>query len=330
MIRVNRPFRIVFMGTPEFAVSALRTLAEDGQDVVLVLTQPDKPKGRGYALQPSPVKQYAAEHGIPVETPATLRSEESLELLRNVKPDLIVVAAYGKILPKAVLDLPPLGCVNLHASLLPAWRGAAPIQRAVLNGDKIGGITVMQMDEGLDTGDMLLRREVPIGSDMTSGEYHDALAEAASGALLDYLRQAEAGTLVRTPQEGRTSYAAKIEKEEGFVSFEESSAHTHDRIRGCDPSPGAYAFLNGKRVRLFASRLTAEGRSEERFALPGTILGPGPDGLRVACGNGFVSIGQLQPEGKGRTDGTGFFNGLRNRPTPDGGWRFCEPAEPTV
>jgi len=314
--RATKPFRVVFMGTPDFAVSALRTLVEDGQNVVLALTQPDRPKGRGYALQPSPVKVYALENGIPTETPDTLRSEASMDLLRAAAPDLIVVAAYGKILPASVLELPRLGCVNLHASLLPAWRGAAPIQRAVLNGDRLGGITVMQMDEGLDTGDILLTKEVPIGPDMTAGDYHDKLAEAASAALTEYLRAAENGTLSPQKQEGPSTYAAKIEKEEGLVSFLESAAETHNRIRGCDPSPGAYTFLGDRRVKLFGSRLddTAETQTG---APPGTILSGGPDGLTVACGSGAIRVTCLQPEGKGKTDAAGFLNGLRNRLSPD-------------
>ncbi|MBO4366581.1 MAG: methionyl-tRNA formyltransferase [Clostridia bacterium] len=321
---MSNPFRIVFMGTPDFAVSALRTLVETGQNVVLVLTQPDRPKGRGYALQPSPVRSYALEQGIKTETPATLRCADSLDMIRQARPDLIVVAAYGKILPKEVLELPPLGCVNLHASLLPAWRGAAPIQRAVLNGDEKGGITVMQMDEGLDTGDILLIKEVPIGKDMTSGEYHDELAKAASAALKDYLLLAEAGTIVRNPQEGESSYAAKIEKEEGFVSFRETALQTHNRIRGCDPSPGAYAFLAGKRIKLFSSHLTEEGKTEKPAGRPGQILGHGPDGLRVACETGYVSVGHLQPEGKGRLDAASFFNGLSNKQPGENGWVFNE------
>ena len=312
------------MGTPDFAVSALRTLVEDGVQVVLVLTQPDKPQGRGYALQPSPVRAYALSQNIPTETPATLKSEESLDMIRASKPDLIVVAAYGKILPKAVLDLPPLGCVNLHASLLPAWRGAAPIQRAVLNGDATGGVTVMQMDEGLDTGDMLLQIPVPIGPDMTSGQYHDALAQAASDGLRRYLRAVENGTLSRTPQEGPSTYAAKIEKEEGFVSFGEHAQETHNRIRGCDPFPGAYAFLSGKRVKLFASHLTDEGRTDRVFGTPGAVLGAFPDGLRVACRTGYVSVGVLQPEGKGKTDALSYWNGLRNRLPGTAGPTFNE------
>ncbi|MBP5231170.1 MAG: methionyl-tRNA formyltransferase [Clostridia bacterium] len=300
--------RIVFMGTPDFAVSALRVLAEDRRNVVCVLTQPDKPKGRGYALCPSPVRAYAESVGFRVETPVTLRSEESLELLKELQPDLILVAAYGKILPKAVLDLPTLGCVNLHASLLPAWRGAAPIQRAVMNGDTEGGITVMQMDEGLDTGNIILQKQTPIGPDMTAGEYHDVLAGLAAEALREFLRIADesAGPVSSVPQPEGATYAAKIEKEEGRIAFLDSAEDTHNRIRGLSPFPGAFTFLNGKRVKLLESRLS--GRTSD--AEPGTILSAGRDGLEVACRTGSVFVTQLQPEGKGPMSGANFANGI--------------------
>ena len=276
----RRPLRIVFMGTPDFAVSALRTMVEDGREVSCVLTQPDKPKGRGYETLPSPVRAYAEEHGIRTETPASLRTQETQDFLRSLRPDLIVVAAYGKILPEEVLSLPRLGCVNLHASLLPAWRGAAPIQRAVMNGDEKGGITVMQMDAGLDTGNVILQKEVPIGIDETAGEYHDALAAAASEALREYLSAADLsdGPVASFPQEGEATYAAKIEKEEGRVTFLETAKKTHDRIRGLSPFPGAFTFLDGRRIKLLGSRISEDAGGD---ALPGTLLSAGPEGLKV-------------------------------------------------
>lgn len=299
--------RIVFMGTPEFAVSALRTLVEDGQEVVLVLSQPDKPKGRGYTLQPSEVKAYALEHGLRVETPKTLKTPEAEEMLRQANADLFVVAAYGKILPASVLSIPPLGCVNVHASLLPAWRGAAPIQRAVMNGDREGGVTMMYMDEGLDTGDIILQKKVSIGENETVGEYYDALMAAGEEALRSFLRLAESNAVPRTKQGESFTYAAKIEKEDQLVTFRETAQQTHNRIRGLSPYPCAYSFLNGKRVKLYASSV---GNGS---GTPGTVLSANKNGIEVACGSGSVILTSLQPEGKGRMDAASFLNGIQNK-----------------
>lgn len=302
--------RIVFMGTPTFAVSALRTLAEDGQEIALVLTQPDKPKGRGHASTPSEVKQYASAQGLRVETPATLRSPEAQQLLREVNADLFVVAAYGKILPKAVLEMPKYGCVNVHASLLPAWRGAAPIQRAVMAGDTVGGVTMMYMDEGLDTGDIILQRSMDIPSDMTAGEYHDALCELSAEALRHFLRLAENGSIPRQKQPASFTYAAKIEKEETYVSFRETAKQTVNRIRGLEPFPCAFALLNGKRIKLHQACIEQESGV---YGEPGTLLSAKQDGITVACADGCVRLLSLQPEGKGRMDAFSFANGLQNK-----------------
>lgn len=299
--------KIVFMGTPEFAQVALRALVEDGQEIVLVLTQPDKPKGRGYTLTPSEVKRYALEQGLRVETPATLRTEEAETLLRSVGADLFVVAAYGKILPKAILDIPPMGCVCIHASLLPAWRGAAPIQRAVMNGDKQGGITMMYMDEGIDTGDIILQQSMDISEDMTAGDYHDAMAKLGAEAVIRFLRMAEQGDFPRRKQEGAFSYAEKITRDDQYVSFEETAVQTHNRIRGLAPVPSAYCMLNGKRVKLHRS-YPANGKGK-----PGTVLSTGKNGMEVACAEGSVVITVLQPEGKGKMDAVSFLNGLQNK-----------------
>ena len=307
----KRMLRVIFMGTPDFAVSALRTLAESGNEIVCVLTQPDRPKGRGYETLPSPVRVCAESAGIPVCTPQTLKDAETQDFLRSLSPDLILVAAYGKILPSEILTMPRLGCVNLHASLLPAWRGAAPIQRAVMNGDRTGGVTVMQMDEGLDTGNIILQKSVPIGPDTTAGEYHDALAEAASEALREYLVLAASsdGPVPSSKQPENATYASKIEKEEGRVDFTGSAARTHDRIRGLSPFPGAFTFLDGKRVKLLGSRI---GRSIEGEHVPGEILGSGKDGLEVMCADGSLILTCLQPEGKGKMSGQSFANGIRS------------------
>ncbi len=299
--------KIVFMGTPSFAVSALRALVEDGQDIALVLTQPDKPKGRGYELSPSDVKTYALAQGLQVETPPTLRNPEAVTLLQSVGADLFVVAAYGKLLPESILRLPPLGCVNVHASLLPAWRGAAPIQRAVMNGDQIGGVTMMYMDAGLDTGDIILQKSMEIPEEMTAGEYHDALAALGAEALTAFLRLAESGQIPRKKQDGDSTYAEKIGKEDLYVSFKESAAQTHNRIRALSPAPCAYCMLRGKRVKLHRSQIS-DGCGE-----PGQVLSAGKSGIEVACSKGSVIITALQPEGKGKMDAASFLNGLQNK-----------------
>ena len=299
--------KIVFMGTPEFAQVALRALVEDGQEIALVLTQPDKPKGRGYTLTPSEVKAYALEQGLRVETPNSLRTPEAEELLRSVGADLFVVAAYGKILPENILRIPPLGCVNIHASLLPAWRGAAPIQRAIMNGDTVGGVTMMYMDVGLDTGDIILQKSIDIPDSMTAGEYHDEMARVGADAALEFLRLAEQGTFPRVKQTGDFCYAEKITKDDQFVSFEETAVQTHNRIRGLAPVPSAFSFLGGKRIKLHASYVS-EGKGA-----PGEVLRADKNGVEVACGEGSVVITVLQPEGKGKMDAASFVNGLKEK-----------------
>lgn len=299
--------KIVFMGTPEFAQVALRALVEDGQEIVLVLTQPDKPKGRGYTLTPSEVKAYALEQSLRVETPTTLRTAEAEELLRSVDADLFVVAAYGKILPENILQVPPLGCVCIHASLLPAWRGAAPIQRAIMNGDTVGGVTMMYMDAGIDTGDIILQKSIAIPDDMTAGQYHDEMEKLGAEAALEFLRMAENGSFPRIRQTGDFCYAEKITKEDQYVSFAETAMQTHNRIRGLAPVPSAFAFLNGKRVKLHASRVSY-GKGE-----PGTVLCADKNGIEVACAEGSVIITVLQPEGKGKMDAASFVNGLKDK-----------------
>lgn len=299
--------KIVFMGTPEFAQVALRALVEDGQEIALVLTQPDKPKGRGYTLTPSEVKAYALEQGLRVETPNTLRTPEAEELLRSVDADLFVVAAYGKILPENILQIPRLGCVCIHASLLPAWRGAAPIQRAIMNGDKVGGVTMMYMDAGIDTGDIILQKSIDISDEMTAGEYHDEMAKVGAEAALEFLRLAEQGTFPRAKQEGNFCYAEKITKEDQYVSFEETAAQTHNRIRGLAPVPSAFTFLGGKRVKLHAAYVS-NGKG-----VPGEVLRADKNGIEVACAEGSVVITALQPEGKGKMDAASFVNGIKDK-----------------
>lgn len=301
--------RVVFMGTPDFALFSLKALVEAGEDVAGVVTQPDKPKGRGYALLPPPVKVYAEERGIPVFQPATLKNGAFDETLRQLAPDVIVVAAYGKILPPSVLHLPPYGCVNVHGSLLPRYRGAAPMQRAILEGCAETGVTTMLMDEGLDTGDMLLTRVVPIGENDTFEDIHDRLGAAGAALLLETLRGLADGSVKpRKQPETGASYAAKIEKADCELDFAAPARAVHDRIRALSPVPLAFTHTpDGRLLKVWKSRVgtrKAEGKT------PGTVVAL--DGaVTVACGEGTVDLLGLLPEGKGRMNAVDYINGRR-------------------
>lgn len=295
--------RIVFMGTPDFALTALEAIYQAGHDIALVVSQPDKPSGRGYVLTPSPVKKFALEKGIEVITPKTMRDEETANILRSVNADVFVVAAFGKILPQNILDIPPHGSICIHASLLPALRGAAPINRAVMEGHTEGGITIMYMDAGIDTGDIILQRSIPITENMTAGEYHDEMARLGGELILEYLSLASEGKATRTPQsEEGSSYAAKIDKKEAYEDFSRSAKQTHDRIRGLAPYPGAYAVLNGKRIKFLGSFVS------NGTGAPGTVIST-ENGIEIACKEGSVTITHLQPEGKGKMDYASFLRG---------------------
>ena len=301
--------RIAFAGTPEFALPALRALLDSPHRVVGVLTQPDRPAGRGRELRASPVKLLAAERGLPVAQPATLKTPEGRTALNEWSPDLLVVVAYGLILPAAVLALPRLGCLNIHGSLLPRWRGAAPIHRALLAGDAETGITIMQLDEGLDTGPLLLEKRRPIGAEETCGDLHDALAALGAAALIEAIAGIEAGTLVARaqPAEGVT-YAAKIEKAEARVDWNQGAVHIHRQIRAFNPWPMAEARLGEEPLRLLrASVADAAGRA----AAPGTLLGLDGDGIRVACGEGVLAVRELQRAGKRPVAARDFANAVR-------------------
>ncbi len=297
--------RIVYMGTPEFAVPSLQRLIADGHEVVLAVSQPDKPVGRKQVMTPPPVKVCAAEHGIPVYQPNSMKTEEAFATLREAAPDVIVVAAYGKILPKAVLDLPPHGCICVHASLLPAYRGAAPIQWAVLNGEEVAGVTTMMMDEGIDTGDMLLKasRDVPI--DMTAGELHDLLSTDGAQLISQTLSALESGTLSRTPQphESTTAYASMLDKRLSPLDFSKSAKALHDQVRGLCPWPGATCTLHGKTMKVHKTELG------EPTSLPaGTVSALDP--LSVACGDGnSLRMLEVQYEGKQRMNTADFLRG---------------------
>ena len=303
--------RIIFMGTPDFAVPSLRALCEAGEDVVAVITQPDKPRGRGYVLTPTPVKAYALERGIPVYQPETLRGGAFDDTLRTLAPDLIIVVAYGKILPLSVLSCPPLGCINVHGSLLPALRGAAPMQRAIMDGHPITGVTTMYMAEGLDTGDMLLREEIEILTDDNFETIHDKLAEAGARTLLATLAALRDGTLVATPQDnGAATYAAKIEKEDRLLDFSRDAEAVHNLIRGLSPIPLAFTHTpDGKLLKVPAARV-ARPAADGSLAAPGTVLSL-EGGIEVACGRGSVLLTTVTPEGKSRMSAADYVRGRK-------------------
>ncbi|RYF81766.1 MAG: methionyl-tRNA formyltransferase [Comamonadaceae bacterium] len=306
--------KVVFAGTPEFARVALQSLHEAGFEIPLVLTQPDRPAGRGMKLQASPVKQYAVSQGWPVAQPRSLRLEgkypddavAAREALFAAQADVMVVAAYGLILPQWVLDLPRLGCLNIHASLLPRWRGAAPIHRAIEAGDSETGVTIMQMDAGLDTGDMLLDERLPIGEDSTA-QLHDRLAAQGGRLIVDALRLAEAGALrpVRQPEVGIT-YAHKIEKAEAPLDWTLPAATLARRTRAFDPFPGALGALDGETIKLWAAQ--ALGTSTDAAA--GTVLAAGAEGVDVATGQGVLRLTQLQRAGGKRLPVADFLRGF--------------------
>ena len=299
--------RILFMGTPDFALFSLRALCESGEDVVGVVTQPDKPKGRGYALTPPPVKVYAAERGLPVYQPATLRDEAFASLLREIDPDLIVVVAFGKILPKNVLEYPKYGCVNVHGSLLPAYRGAAPMQRAIIDGCGETGVTTMMMDVGLDTGDMLVIEKMPIEEHDNFETVHDKLGELGAHALLETVAQIKNGTLVRVKQDDAlATYAAKIEKCDCLIDFSRDARAVHDLIRGLSPIPLAFTHTpDGKLLKVTA----AEVAETETDAPTGTVVSLDGGRITVACGKGAIALLSVLPEGKKRMRAADFING---------------------
>lgn len=286
--------RIVFMGTPEFSVPCLARLLTDGHDVAGVFTQPDKPKGRGKQLAAPPVKTFALEHGIPVFQPRTMRDGEAVRILSQLMPELIVVTAFGKILPAEVLDFPQYGCINIHASLLPRYRGAAPIQWAVLNGETVTGVTSMQMDVGLDTGDMLLRRETPIGENMTAGELHDVLSELGADVLSDTLTALQAGTLHPEKQDDALSnYAPMLTKELSALDFTLPAQQVHDRIRGLSPWPTATLRIGDKTLKVHRSVLCGDAGGQA-----GEVIESGRRFV-VSCGDGrCVELLTVQAEGK--------------------------------
>jgi methionyl-tRNA formyltransferase len=295
--------RLVFMGTPDFAVPTLAEIVGRGFDVAAVYTRAPKPAGRGMDLQPTAVEREARRFGLPVLTPATLRTTEAQETFRAHGADAAVVVAYGLILPKTILDAVPLGCFNLHASLLPRWRGAAPINRAIMAGDAETGVMVMRMEEGLDTGPVAMARHLTIGPDMTAGDLHDQLARLGADLTVQALSALERGTLALTPQpEAGVTYAAKIDKNETRIDWRKPWAEVHNHIRGLSPVPGAWCEIGGARVRVLRS---SRGTGQ---AAPGTLL---DDKLTIACGDGAVRIIELQRAGKQAMKTEDFLRGTR-------------------
>lgn len=295
--------RIVFMGTPDFAVPSLQALIDAGHDVCAVYTQPDKPQGRKQILTAPPVKTLALEHDIPVFQPNTLKNEDEQARLRELAPEVIIVVAYGKLLPKAVLDIPPHGCINVHGSLLPRWRGAAPIQWAVIAGDEMAGVTTMQMAEGLDTGDMLLTYETKVGEKETAGELFDRLAQSGAELLTETLVKLDEIT-PRPQDDAQSCYAHMLDKQMAVIDWSKSAHEIDCLIRGLNPWPIALTTLSGERLKVFAAEKAA-GNGE-----PGTVLEADPKkGLTVACGEGALKLTEIQLVGGKRMKATDFLRG---------------------
>lgn len=311
---------IVFMGTPGFAVTCLKALAKAGRALKAVVTQPDRPRGRGRKLLPSPVKEEALLLGLPVYQPERVHDHSFVSLLSDLKPDIIVVVAFGRILPEQVLSIPPLGCVNVHASLLPGYRGAAPIQRAVMNGEDEIGVTTMKMDRGLDTGDILLQVRTSISPEDNFGSVYDRLSRMGADLLLETLDLLEAGRLAGFPQDNqKATYAPPIGREDELIDWSGRAESIINQVRGLDPWPGARTRLGAKVLKIWSARLPGSGKpagSAEASggSLPGQVLGPEGDGLAVQCGDSPLVVRELQLEGGKRMPAGEFLRGLRIEP----------------
>lgn len=300
--------KVIFMGTPDFSVGTLAALVEAGHEVVLAVTQPDKPKGRGKEMQYTPVKEYALEKGIPVYQPEKVRRPECIEELKKYQADVCVVIAFGQILPKEILEMTPYGCINVHASLLPKYRGAAPIQWAIINGENVSGVTTMQMGEGLDTGDMLEKAEVPLGEKITGGELHDLLAEAGAKLCVQTLEKLEKGELKPEKQgETPTAYARMLDKKLGNIDWTRPAVEIERLIRGLNPWPSAYTTWNEKTMKIW----DADVVDEEKTAEPGTIIEVTKQTFSVQTGEGALSINELQIPGKKKMSADAFLRGYQ-------------------
>ena len=303
--------RLVFMGTPDIAATVLKRLYQEEYEIAAVVTNPDKPKGRSGQPVFSPVKEAALSHGTEVLQPVKSGDPAFVERLRELAPDVIVVIAYGHILRKKVLDIPKLGCVNIHTSLLPKYRGAAPINQAVIDGCEVTGVTTMLMDEDMDTGDILLQEEIPIDPKETAGTLFDKLAAAGADLIVETLQGMKQGTITPKKQEGEPSYVHMMTKEDGRVNWQKSAQEIERLIRGLDPWPGAYSFLDGRRIRLIG----ADVLDADTAGAPGTLAGDSKSALKVNTGKGILLITRLQPEGKKPMDTADFLRGFH--PGPD-------------
>ena len=296
--------RVIFAGTPDFAASALAALIEAGHEILVVLTQPDRPKGRGMKLTPSPVKTLALQHNLPVWQPENLKDVAVQQQLRDLQADVMVVAAYGLLLPAAVLSTPEHGCLNIHASLLPRWRGAAPIQRAIEAGDVESGVCIMQMNVGLDTGDVMLSRNTPITDDTTAAQLHDALSVIGAEAIVEALAKLPALTAVPQPEAGVT-YAQKLSKADAEIDWALGAKQIHNKIRALNPVPGAWSSLNGQVIKIWTSRVLKMSST----ATTGSIVAADKQGIAVQTGEGVVLITELQASGSKRMDAAAFVAG---------------------
>ncbi len=304
--------KVIFMGTPDFSVGILKALVQAGHEVVLAVTQPDKPKGRGGKMQYPPVKEKALEYQIPVFQPKRVRNPECIEELRKYPADIMVVVAFGQILPKEILEMTPYGCVNVHASLLPKYRGAAPIQWAVINGEKVSGVTTMQMDEGIDTGDMLLKTEVVLDEKETGGSLHDKLSAAGAELCVRTLKALEEGTVTPEVQkESTTEYARMLEKSIGRIDWNQSADAIERLIRGLDPWPSAFTDWEGKVMKIWEAQVV---KGPETAEIPGTVTAVEKDGFLVQTGQGALKVLALQIPGKKRMEAGAFLRGYPMNP----------------
>ncbi|RJG25995.1 methionyl-tRNA formyltransferase [Paenibacillus thiaminolyticus] len=303
--------KIVFMGTPEFAVASLRTLIQEGYEIAAVVTQPDRPVGRKRVLTPTPVKAEALQHGLTVWQPEKLRTSDTVDDIRALQPDLIVTAAYGQILPKAVLDIPRLGCINVHGSLLPKYRGGAPIQRSIMNGETVTGVTIMYMAEGMDTGDMISRVEVPIGADDNAGTMFAKLSEAGADLLRRTLPDIIAGRVEAVPQShDEATYAPNLKREDERIDWTRPAEQIANQVRGLVPFSGAFTTWNGEVFKVWACR-PEPAAAGEAAAAPGTVLAAGIAGLRIQTGQGILSLLEVQPAGKKALPVSEFLRGCK-------------------
>lgn len=302
--------RVIFMGTPDFSVGTLEAIIEAGHQVDLVVTQPDKPKGRGNEIAFSPVKECALAHGIEVFQPNRIKEYDNVEFLRKYNPDIIIVVAFGQILSQAILDMPKYGCINVHASLLPKYRGSSPIQWAVINGEKVSGVTTMRMDIGVDTGDMIQTREVELAQEETGGSLFDKLASVGAKLCVETMQLIEEGKAEYTPQDhAQATHTTMIDKELGNIDWSKSASSIECLIRGLNPWPSAYTFLDGKMLKIWKARVTEDNM--EKDAPNGTVVGFTKKGMLVSTGDGILELLEVQLQGKKRMDCDAFLRGYQ-------------------